>query len=285
MRQKNTRFLILIVILLLVSVACNLPGQAASQVNINTQVQQTVQVELTRAAEGQGTTNDAPFPTEAAPETPPTAAVNPTATPEPSFTPTITLTPTPAFPTISVDIDTNCRFGPHVVYEYLGALMVGEVGEIVGRVNGNESWVLINNPDRNGTCWVSTAFGTVQGDMSSVPLVEVPPFYDWNGTFTIWLGPALNQETLNLTQNGTEINGIILLGPVNVLVNAVLSANGQEASGLMSEDPPGDTASISFYMLENMNQFRGSMALPDGTLTQICGARNGAARPNPCLWP
>ena len=57
----------------------------------------------------------------------------------PIFTPTITLTPTltltlpPSVPMVSVSVDTNCRTGPGVIYDYLTGLSVGEKAEVIGK--------------------------------------------------------------------------------------------------------------------------------------------------------
>jgi uncharacterized protein YraI len=34
---------------------------------------------------------------------------------------------------LSVSVNSNCRSGPGLLYPYLGALLVGEVAEIVGQ--------------------------------------------------------------------------------------------------------------------------------------------------------
>src|SRR5512147_2285250 len=56
-----------------------------------------------------------------------------TETPFPSPTATITLTPTPSVPMVSVSENTNCRTGPSVAYDLVGALLVGEQAVVVGK--------------------------------------------------------------------------------------------------------------------------------------------------------
>ena len=93
-------------------------------------------VEMTLRASGQFQPPPAPLPSPLPEATlPPPTAV---------FTPTVTLTPTPAIPMVSVSLDTNCRTGPGKIYDYLGALLVGEKAEIVGK-NTTSNYLSSNN--------------------------------------------------------------------------------------------------------------------------------------------
>jgi hypothetical protein len=56
-----------------------------------------------------------------------TQTIEPTMT----LTPSSTLTPTESKPMISVSVDTNCRTGPGKIYDWIGALLVGEEAEVV----------------------------------------------------------------------------------------------------------------------------------------------------------
>ena len=75
-------------------------------------------------------------------ETPiPTQTFTPTETPVPTltFTPTITLTPTItatptfAFPSVTVNKQAHCRYGPAVAYLHAADLYPGDTGTVRGR--------------------------------------------------------------------------------------------------------------------------------------------------------
>ncbi len=94
---------------------------------------------------------------------------------EASLTPTASVTPTLGAPMVSVSMDTNCRFGPGDVYEYQGALLVGEQAGIAGKL-ADESFWYIENPDAPPPhCWIWGMYAQVQGDTSGVPVLTPPP--------------------------------------------------------------------------------------------------------------
>jgi hypothetical protein len=136
---------------------------------ISTTVAQTVAAALTQTAQ--------PF-------IPITGDATPTSTftPEPpTLTPTATLSPTPIFtftpavPQITVSVATNCRVGPGKVYDRVGALLVGEVAEIVG-MNPTGDYFYIRNPDQpNGYCWLWGEYATLAGNYSVLPIFTPPP--------------------------------------------------------------------------------------------------------------
>ena len=231
-KYKSFGFLIRVMILSML--ACNLPGTAVSQplifrIRWNKRYRHSSPRSLAATLESLQAT-----PTEASP---PTETTQPSQTPEPSvtFTPTVTLTPTPDAPMVSVSLDTNCRFGPHVVYDYLGALLKGETAEVVGR-HSSQAWVLINNPDRDGVCWITTAYATIQGDVNSLPLAETPPFYDWTGNYTVWVSGFAVVIPMDLAQNGVNVGGEIATSGIKTYINGTLSENGQVLSGLITND-------------------------------------------------
>jgi len=95
-----------------------------------------------------------------------------TDTPIPSAT--ITLTPSPSSTTLSVSADTNCRSGPSKDYDYLGALLIGQTAEVVGKNTATGYWI-IKNPERAGNCWLWGNYVTVTGDTSKLQEFPIPP--------------------------------------------------------------------------------------------------------------
>ena len=91
----------------------------------------------------------------------------------PTLTPTATQSPTPTTPEVSVSVDTNCRVGPSKVYDYLGALVVGEKAQVLGRDPGNGYWYV--RLSSGVMCWVWGEYATVTGDVSLLPIFTPPP--------------------------------------------------------------------------------------------------------------
>ncbi|MGD8620601.1 MAG: SdrD B-like domain-containing protein [Anaerolineales bacterium] len=100
----------------------------------------------------------------------------PTATqPPPTATMTITTTPTLEFVEVEVSVDTNCRSGPNIAFNFVGALLVGERTQVVARSNA-PNYYIVNNPDRPGsTCWLWDRYATIYGDPLRLPMLEAPP--------------------------------------------------------------------------------------------------------------
>jgi len=160
-----------VVVLVIASLACALPGAPTPEPNaLGTAVAETISAGLTQNA--------------AEPIIPITGLGTPTftTTPElPTVTPTATLSPTPVFtstplvPMVSVSVPTNCRVGPGKVYDRVGALLVGEIAEVVGRDQTGNYWY-IRNPDvANDFCWLWGEYATLTGNYVALPMFTPPP--------------------------------------------------------------------------------------------------------------
>ncbi|MGZ9164691.1 MAG: hypothetical protein ACXW4U_05885 [Anaerolineales bacterium] len=123
------------------------------------------------------TTPTAPAITAAATETKtptPTLTVIPskTLTPTLVWTPTITATSTFAFPTVTVNKQAHCRYGPSVAYLHAADLYPGDVGTVQGRyIYGN--WLYIKFEKLKYFCWVAPSVVDVIGDASIVAYKEL----------------------------------------------------------------------------------------------------------------
>ncbi|MBN2119145.1 MAG: hypothetical protein JW730_21425 [Anaerolineales bacterium] len=147
-------------VLLAATLACNLPAGGPPTVVSGTEVSATsevlVEVPVTGATE---TLTTIPSPTA-------------TFTPEP--TATITLTPTSSVPMVTVSENTNCRTGPAVVFDLVGALLIGQQAVVVGKYTIGNYWI-INNPNGSGTCWLWGQYATVTGNTVGLPEYAPPP--------------------------------------------------------------------------------------------------------------
>jgi hypothetical protein len=152
--------------LLLATLACTQSGTPAPDPNfVNTAVAQTLVA----------------IQTGGAPSVTPLVPTS-TFTPEPpTVTPTITLSPTPVFtatpsvPLISVSVATNCRVGPGRAYDRVGALLVGEMTEVIGRNLAGNYWYVVNPDVRDGFCWLWGEYATLTGNTQALPIFTPPP--------------------------------------------------------------------------------------------------------------
>lgn len=101
-------------------------------------------------------------------------ALVPTNTPEPTFTPVPVFTATPSRVIVTVSADTNCRSGPGLDYDIVGALTVGQQADVVGK-NADTNYWIIDNPLGAGTCWLWGEHATVNGDTAGLQEVAAPP--------------------------------------------------------------------------------------------------------------
>lgn len=171
---KHRFILLSVTVLLVASLACVVPSVSiaptADPGAMETTVAQMIAAALTQTAQS--------IPPTAIPtDTPPF-----TFTPElPTLTPTVTLTSTPVFtatpvvPLIGVSVATNCRVGPGRIYDRVGALLVGQFAEVVGRNNAGNYWY-IRNPSRSTDyCWLWGEYATVSGNVAALPVYTPPP--------------------------------------------------------------------------------------------------------------
>lgn len=200
--MKKTLFFAFWVFALVVLSSCNLPGQLPQTAGSESPPGQDELVATLVAATlaAQPTAEIPLFPSD----TPPPPETN-----TPEATATITLTPTPEVPTVSVSVATNCRTGPGIQFDQIGALTVGQSAEVVGRYQNGQYWI-IKNPNRSGECWLWGNYATVGGNTASLPEFVSPPTptpslplapTDFNVTITCTLPPGefINQVAISMT--------------------------------------------------------------------------------------
>ncbi len=108
-----------------------------------------------------------------------------TATPMPSLIPTFTFTPLPTnspeptitftpeftFPTVTVNKQAHCRYGPSAAYLHAADLYAGDKGEVRGQAFYSK-WLYIKFDKLNYFCWVAPSVVDVVGDVSTLKKVE-----------------------------------------------------------------------------------------------------------------
>lgn len=169
--MKHKRVVLSFSILVVLALACNLPSSqdvappGTPGGNADLIATQT-SLALTQAALGSNPTPDS-NPT-------PSPASSPEATPSATTTPTLVPTGTPTTPVVGVSVDTNCRTGPGIIYDYLTYLPVGQKAEVIGKYTATSPayWIV-----RIGstTCWLWGEYATVEGNLATLPEMTPPP--------------------------------------------------------------------------------------------------------------
>lgn len=251
--SKSIPTLLSVTVLLILSQACTSPGILLPDSNaVNTAIAQTIVVGLTQSATA--------FVPTAILESP---TLPFTLTPElPTLTPTATLSPTPVFtatpivPQISVSVPTNCRVGPGRVYDRVGALLLGEVAEVVGRNPEGNYW-LIRNPRSDGFCWLWGEYATLMGNPSVLPVYTPPPtptptpnfaaFYAGKDTCTGWWVDIELENTggVSFRSISLTVRDTITDAVVSMYADSFTDLNGCLSSNTRDSLPSGATRIVS----------------------------------------
>jgi predicted outer membrane repeat protein len=93
---------------------------------------------------------------------------------QPTATPTTMPTSEPIVPMLFAPQNTTCRKGDSTEYEDAGYLLAGESAEVIGR-NQEGTWLVINNPDWEGICWILRAIVETEGDVDSTKVYIPAP--------------------------------------------------------------------------------------------------------------
>ncbi|GAB4400840.1 MAG: hypothetical protein OHK0031_19320 [Anaerolineales bacterium] len=235
---------ILILLLILLS-ACNLPAQPAAAPTVDSAAVATIAAATLSAIRAQ---------TPLATPTQPPAA---TATPSPSAT--------FSAPLITLSENANCRSGPGEAYSVVILLKKGEQPAPIGRSPG--FWIVRS---AKGDCWLAQQLASASGSLESLPTAVLPPTptpnlpaaptglrynitcaYGGGATVTLtWQDAASGEDGYRVYRDGA------LLGQ--------LAANTTE----YSDTVPGSSG-VFIYRVEAFNATGGAPAQVTVTLT--CG--------------
>ena len=91
----------------------------------------------------------------------------PTATPSITSSPTITATPTFTFPSVTVNQQAHCRYGPSAAYLHAADLYAADAGTVRGRAYYS-NWLFIKFDKLNYFCWAAPSVIDVVGDVSLI---------------------------------------------------------------------------------------------------------------------
>jgi len=89
-----------------------------------------------------------------------------------TLTPTITATATFAFPTVTVNKQAHCRYGPSVAYLHAADLFAGDTGTVRGRFIYS-NWLYVRFDKLNYSCWVAPSVVDVVGEISKINYTQL----------------------------------------------------------------------------------------------------------------
>ena len=95
-----------------------------------------------------------------------------TLTPTQTLTPSITPTPTYSFPTVTVLMQANCRYGPGKAYLYAWGMYTGDTGTVWGR-NDSGTWLWIQPDQIKYQCWIAASVVEIHGDVMALRVAPV----------------------------------------------------------------------------------------------------------------
>ncbi len=184
MYNKIARPLSLICLLAIILTGCNLTMTTAPQPAGATNIPaEAIYTSAAQTLIAQLTQNAPPIIPSSATEAEQSAEnIEPIATFTPLlFTPTQTGTATPPFtatpslPSVTANMNTNCRNGPGPIYDIVGSLKAGETSYAHGR-NSTSSWWYIENLRSPGNfCWVWSGSTTLNGSTGQLAVLTPPP--------------------------------------------------------------------------------------------------------------
>lgn len=100
-----------------------------------------------------------------------TSSITPTSAPTNTPEPTITPTPEFTFPSVTVNKQAHCRYGPSSAFLHAADLYAGDVGTVRNRAMYSQ-WLYIKFDKLNYFCWVSPSVVDVVGDVSTLERYE-----------------------------------------------------------------------------------------------------------------
>jgi hypothetical protein len=121
-----------------------------------------------------------------------------TLTPTIKLSPTVTITPTFTFPSVIVNKQAHCRYGPSIAYLHAADLYPGDVGTVRGRYIYS-NWLYIKFDKLNYFCWVASSVVDVVGDISTVGYKEL----NLQSIGSNQYGPPTG---VTATRNGNQVN-------------------------------------------------------------------------------
>ena len=170
-QKPSSKLFLIIGLLILLSLACNLPSMAKSVGGPDETARIEISVRETMVALDGDLALDAEDQSGQDPNTP-------SETPEPeapTLTPTVTDTPAPDMAMIYASANTNCRTGQGTVFQWLVTLQEGDESEAVGIDTSGNYWYIRRPDNPSQLCWLWGKYATPSGPWESLPVYTPIP--------------------------------------------------------------------------------------------------------------
>ena len=185
-RHSLSKVFIVVSLLILLSLACNLPSMAKSVGGPDETARIELSVRETMAALDGDVVSDAEDQSGQDPDNP-SETPEPDTTDTPTLTPTVTDTPAPNVAMIYASANTNCRSGQGTVFQWLVSLQEGEESEAVGIDTSGDYWYIRRPDNQSQLCWLWGKYATPSGPWESLPVYTPQPTptpgFDYKLTF------------------------------------------------------------------------------------------------------
>ncbi len=185
-RHSSSKLFIVISLLILLSLACNLPSMAKSVGGPDETARIEISVRETMVALDGEVVSDAEDQSGQDPDTP-LETPEPDITDTPTLTPTVTDTPAPDVAMIYASANTNCRTGQGTVFQWLVTLQEGDESEAVGIDTSGDYWYIRRPDNPSQFCWLWGKYATPSGPWESLPVytpIPTPtPAFDFKLTY------------------------------------------------------------------------------------------------------
>ncbi len=187
-RKSSSNLFIIVSLLILLSVACNLPSMAKSVQGPDETARIEISVRETMNALEGNPASDAENQTGQDTDVlPPSETPEPDITDTPTLTPTATDTPTPEVAMIYASANTNCRTGQGTFFQWLVTMQQGQESEAVGIDTSGDYWYIRRPDNPSAFCWLWGKYATPSGPYESLPVyTQIPtptPGFDYKITY------------------------------------------------------------------------------------------------------
>jgi hypothetical protein len=246
--RKYYKVFVITLLLVLIGVSCGpLAAPAATPMQTVVVLQQVITKVVTQIVYVPVTVT--PTPTSYITDTPgPTSTNTPTAITTP---PTATATPPP--PSVTVQMHTQCLYGPNAAYIGKYDILANSQQVAIGR-NQDTSWLYVQGSDHKNPCWVKAALVKLNTGSFTDPPVVIPDLSPFTTVYTpppavsanrvgndvtiFWLPVAMSEQDYN----GYLIEAWVCQGGQQVFVPMKYFTSYDKNTGMMAvkiTDEPG----------------------------------------------
>lgn len=139
----------------------------------------------------------------------------------------------------------NCRVGPDISYAVIGALLLGNQAEVIGK-NIDITWLYVRNPsDPSTNCWLYTDLLNVEGNVDLLPVIGPPEITVTN--VKVEVEPVAINVACDAMPQGVTINARITTNGPTIVTWYWESSTGQTSPQKQILFEEGTTKTVQDY--------------------------------------